>query len=162
MRLVQSGLLPLLTIAVAAVSVVGGISLIGAGQPEYASAAFAAGITSMAWLMKAVADPTVPSVPSSVVMEILGGTQADGGNRFKFRVNAMLCLLAVFLLGALGAVLLRSVDAGALAYGLLLLAIGTAGTNMSDLVRPVDKDVPLPVVEALIARLAPADSADAA
>lgn len=151
----------ILYFAIAALSVValwGALQLIASGHAEYGAAVLAAAVTGLAWLMKALADPDVPMVPASVVMAIIAGEDppAGDGPRFEWRPNAMACLGVVALLALVGGVYLIIKGHAELGYGVIALGMTAAATTMTDLVKPADKDVPMPVAEQLIARLGPA------
>ena len=143
-------------VGVAIVALWGAIALINDGQAEYAAAVVGASITALAWLMKALTDPEVPMVPASVVMAIVNGAEnpAGDGKRFEVRPNAMACLGVILMLGGFGGYLLHAAHPE-LGYAVIALAIGAAATTLSDLVKPADKDVPMPIVEQLVARLGP-------
>ena len=147
-------------IAVAIIALWGGLALIAEGQTEYAAAVIGAAITALAWLMKSLTDPDVPMVPASVVMALIAGEDPPEGDgpRFQMRPNALVCLMVIGVLAVSGGWMLSGGGSPELAYAVYALGIGAVAATLSDLVKPSDKDVPMPVAEQLIARLLPAES----
>ena len=133
-------------VAITGIAIYGGLALAAEGQYEYAAAIFGAAITAMAAVMKALTDPDVPVVPSSVVMKMLDASMPeDTSQRFQVRPNAVLCLLMIGILSLGGGWAVVSHGNVELGYAVFALGIGAAAATLSDLIRPADKDVPLPL-----------------
>ena len=130
----------------------GGLELIAEGQFEYAAALMGGVVTALAVLMKALTDPDINMVPSSVVMKMLdqdaGGEEY--GSRFQVRPNAVLCLALIGILSLFGG--WAVIDAGntELGYAVFALGIGAASATLTDLIRPADKDVPEPLADKIV------------
>ena len=148
--------------AISAICIWGASHLIDADKVEHAVGLLVAGVVALAALLKALTDPDIPTVPASVVMKMLD--QDAGGeefkSRFEVRPNAMLGLLSVVVMTLVGGIMIAYADNVDLAFGVFMGGIAIGGAMITDLIKPADKDVPLPLAEKVASMINPTSKAE--
>ena len=146
-RLMPNCVLGMVAIVIIALSA--GSVLMESGNAEYAAGVYGVALAALAGFIKALSDPDIPMVPASVVARVLdaGAALNDDGPRFVWRPNAMACLAGIVILTGVGAGMMIDADFPELAYAVIGLGIGSSATTLTDLIKPTDKEVPLPLAE---------------